>query len=154
MNCVLNIKPNNTIQKSKRYSNRIAKWSSAGDVVLRFVINHDSQSSKLNYIIHRKNYKEIETVKYTKINKIINFNYTLKQPIEVKIIKKINGDVIGDIEELELYSFGNDEFEVLRELNEDLTDLFEDLINVEDQKLGKFPKKWKAILKKYIKEAR
>ncbi len=59
--------------------------------------------------------------------------------------------VIGDIEELELYSYGDSQFEVLRELNEELVSLFEDLIGMEDRNLGKYPKKWKSILNKYIK---
>jgi len=92
----------------------------------------------------------IQDIKYTQIYKLINFNYTLKKPINVKIIKSSSGDVIGDIEELELYSFGDDEFDVLRELNEELTDLFEDLLSIEYENLGTFPKKWKSILKNYI----
>lgn len=115
-----------------------------------------TQSSFFNYMSPYSNLQDgdIQSVRYTQIYKLINFNYTLRKPIKVKIIKNFNGEVIGDIEELELYSFGNDEFEVLRELNEELTDLFEDLINVEDQNLGKIPRKWKATLKKYLKDAR
>jgi len=115
-----------------------------------------TQSSFLDYRSPCSNVKDgdIQSVEYTQIDKLINFNYTLSKPIKVRIIKNLRGEVIGDIEELELYSFGNDEFEVLRELNEELTDLFEDLINVEDQNLGKIPRKWKATLKKYLKEAR
>jgi hypothetical protein len=93
---------------------------------------------------------DIQDIRYTHINKLINFNYTLRKPIKVKIIKNLSGEVIGDIEELELYSFGDDEFEVLRELNEELTDLFEDLLDIADKNLGEFPQKWKSILQKYI----
>jgi hypothetical protein len=120
--------------------------------VFLFFDNSTTQSSILNYdnptLICDK---EVEIVRYTTIDTLINFNYTLKKPIEVKIIEDISG-VIGDIEELELYSFGNNEFEVLRELNEELTVLFEDLIEIEDKNLGDFPKKWKSILNRYIKK--
>ena len=60
-------------------------------------------------------------------------------------------DSVVNIEELEVYSYGDSEFEVLRELNEELVSLFEDLIGMEDKKLGKHPRKWKSILNKYIK---
>ena len=71
--------------------------------------------------------KDLKIVEQTTIDTLINFNYTLRKPIKVKIIKDTSG-VIGDIEELELYSYGDNEFEVLRELNEEVVSLFEDLI--------------------------
>ena len=119
-------------------------------------VDTGTQSSALNCVAFGENYEVSathENMKYIEINNLINFNYSLKRPIEVKIITNIFGEVIGDIEELELYSFGNDEFEVLRELNEDLTDLFEELINLRNENLGKYPKKWKKLLKKYIGKA-
>ncbi len=114
--------------------------------------NCNSQSSVLNYVDLKQNYsmKDSENINYTKIETLINFKYSLKKPINVKLIKNINGDVIGDIEDLELYSFGKDEFEVLRELNEELTSLFEDLVDIDNKNLGEYPKKWKRILKNYL----
>lgn len=110
-----------------------------------------AQSSRLNYVYEESTYgQEREIIYQTTIDALINFNYTLEKPIKVKIIKSTSG-VIGDIEELELYSFGKNEFEVLRELNEELVSLFEDLIEMEDKNLGKHPKKWKSILNQYIK---
>jgi hypothetical protein len=95
-------------------------------------------------------YESSPDIKYTQIYQLINFKYSLKKPITVKLIKTSRGEVIGDIEELELYSFGDNEFDVLRELNEELTDLFEDLLSISDGDLGKFPRKWKSLLKEYI----
>ncbi len=113
-----------------------------------------AQSVRLNYIFEENTYRqELEIVNQTTIDTLINFNYTLKKPIKVKIIKSTSG-IIGDIEELELYSFGDSEFEVLRELNEEVVSLFEDLIEMEDKNLGKYPKKWKSILNQYIKRIR
>lgn len=107
----------------------------------------NAQSIKLIYVVRESIYEqEFET----EIDTLINFNYTLIKPIKVKIIKNTSG-VIGDIEELELYSYGDNEFEVLRELNEEVVSLFEDLIEMEDKNLGKYPKKWKSILNQYIK---
>ena len=88
----------------------------------------------------------------TQISELINFNYELKKPIEVKLIYD-GFDIIGTIDELELYSWGDNEFIVLRELNEDITDLFTKLISISNDKLGKYPKKWKFILNKYIRNA-
>lgn len=113
-----------------------------------------SQSSNLNYVNKALNYgKELKIVEQTTIDTLINFNYTLKKPIKVKIIKSTSG-VIGDIEELELYSFGDSEFEVLRELNEEVVSLFEDLTEIGNKNLGKYPRKWKSILNQYIKRIR
>ena len=111
-----------------------------------------TQSSFLDYRSPCSNAQDgdIQSVKYTEIDKLINFNYALSKPIKVRIIKNLRGEVIADIKELELYSFGNDEFEVLRELNEELTDLFEDLRDIGDDNLGKLPKKWRSILEKHI----
>jgi len=115
-----------------------APWTQAGVNVIYNIDDHFFLSNE-----HKK-------INYVEIPYLINFNYSLKKPVVVKIIQDINGDVIGDIEELELYSYGNDESEVLRELNEDLTDLFERLITMGNDRLGKHPKKWKKILKQYI----
>lgn len=156
MNCISDIKADNTEQISAKYSPYLTECSSGGNRNFSF-IDFWTQSSILNHANQKLYYgtgrlKEIKIVKYTQINNLINFNYTLKKPIQVKIIRNMNADVIGDIEELELYSFGKDEFEVLRELNEELTDLFEDLMSIKDENLGKLPKKWKIILKNYIKK--
>lgn len=143
------LKPTTTKQKFEDFARLLPDNSSkAGEFIFS---DRATQSSRLNYKIIPQNYnKKLELIKSIAIDTLINFNYTLKKPIEVKIINNING-VTGDIEELELYSFGDNEFEVLRELNEELVDLFEYLIGIENKNLGKFPKKWKSILKKYIK---
>lgn len=43
------------------------------------------------------------------------------------------------------------DFEVLREINQDLTDLFDELTSLTNEQLGKKPKKWKNILSTHIK---
>lgn len=138
-----------TKQKFKKYP---ASPSSVNLKDRRFLFpDKTAQSIRLNYVYKEISHgQEFEIVNQTEIDTLINFNYTLKKPIKVKITKNTSG-VIGDIEELELYSFGNSEFEVLRELNEEVVFLFEDLIEMEDRNLGKYPKKWKSILNKYIK---
>jgi len=85
------------------------------------------------------------------INTLINFKYYLKKPINVKI-KRDKYEYIGDVPELGIYSFGFNKFEVLREINEEITDLFDEIVNIPDNKLGRCPKKWKKILKDYIQK--
>jgi len=85
------------------------------------------------------------------IDTLINFKYSLKKPITIKIKREIF-EYIGDIPELEIYSFGKNKFEVLRAINEEITELFEELTEIPDNKLGKYPKKWKKILKDYIQK--
>lgn len=83
------------------------------------------------------------------INNLINFNYELLKPIEVKM-KEVRGEFIGSIDELELHAWGDDRHLVLREINENLTRLFEKLISIDDRNLGKYPKNWKKILNSYV----
>ena len=148
MNTIAEIKSTGT--KNGNYLIAKGSWTSVKNNI--FSSFDWTQTSFSNYISPFSNVQDgdIQSVRYTQIDRLINFNYTLSKPIKVKIIKNLDGEVIGDIEELELYSFGNDEFEVLRELNEELTDLFEDLRDIGDDNLGKLPKKWKHILEKYI----
>lgn len=84
-----------------------------------------------------------------KISSLINFNFKLKEPIIVKITK-VDDEFLGTIDSLELYSFGESEAEVERELNIALTDLFNELLKYENNNLGKHPRKWKKVLEKYI----
>lgn len=85
----------------------------------------------------------------THIRTLIDFRYALKRPIPVRL-RYYGTEAIGIIDEFELHSFGKNEFEVLRELNEDITDLFEELIGMDERNLGKFPKIWKSNFNKYI----
>jgi len=86
----------------------------------------------------------------TEITTLINFNYELIKPIPVKLLIN-DGEVTGSIKELDIYSFANTEFEVLREINEDETELFEELLSLNSEQFGKKPKKWKKKLREYIK---
>lgn len=89
---------------------------------------------------------------HVEVETLMNFNYELKKPIDVVITRQLDGSLVGEIKELELYSFEDSEAAIMRDLNEDLTELFEDLLAIENSKLGKSPAKWKAILQKYIRK--
>lgn len=145
MNNIGICEPNSSLQDEK-----IGIFSSTGTLIENFLVFsvHPTPSGCLNYIDNSFKYYLQEEVNTT-IDTLINFQYKLNTPIKVKIVKNSQG-IIGEIEDLELYSFGDNEFEVLRELNEDVTYLFEDLVNMKDENLGKFPKKWKYLLKQYI----
>ncbi|OHD57206.1 MAG: hypothetical protein A2Y33_07375 [Spirochaetes bacterium GWF1_51_8] len=102
------------------------------------------------FITSDSNYTSSDSIEEKEfIHTLINFKYSLKQPIIVNF-KREKFEYIGDIPELKLYSYGKNKFEVLRELNEELTELFEKLLSMDDSKLGKYPKIWKSILKEYI----
>jgi len=102
------------------------------------------------FIFRGLNYSSTDNLKETeKIDTLINFNYKLKKPITI-YMKMNKYEYFGEIPDLELYSYGSTKFEVLREINEELTDLFEKIVNIDDKMLGKYPKKWKNILLEYI----
>jgi len=61
-------------------------------------------------------------------------------------------NTIGEINELGIYAFGNSQFEVLREINKDVTELFEELFNISENQLGKLPRKWKETLLEYVEK--
>jgi len=111
-----------------------------------------THTAELNYGDQSLNMVEIEPtqeISFVTVDTLINFKYDLKKPIEIKVIKE-GSDVIGEITDLGIYAFGKDEFEVLREINYDLTELFEEIMKLSDVQLGKRPKYWKKILSNYI----
>lgn len=85
------------------------------------------------------------------LDELIDFRYKLKKSLKVMITHD-GHDTIGEIPELGIYAFGNNQFEVLREINKDVTELFEELDNHEKDKLGTLPKKWKRFLAEYVEK--
>jgi len=85
------------------------------------------------------------------LNELIDFRYKLKKPLKVMITHD-GYDTIGEIPELGIYAFGDNQFEVLREINKDTTELFEELDNHTEDKLGTLPKKWKRFLAEYLEK--
>ena len=86
-----------------------------------------------------------ETEKLIDINSLDNPDYILKKTFCVKILKG-EDTLVGEIEELELYAFGNNLEEIIDELKMDIVDLFEHYRNTKNEKLGDKPRKWKKIL--------
>lgn len=86
------------------------------------------------------------------LSELIDSKFELLKSIKVKITKD-NSEFIAEIPELKIYAFGESYFEVLREVNRDITDLFEELMGIEEKKLGVVPSKWKKILSNYIQKS-
>jgi len=84
------------------------------------------------------------------INDIQMDGYYLKKPIEA-IVKFYPNEVLAVIPDLEIYGEGNNEIDAINELKLELIDLYHDLIDIPDQKLGKYPKSWKKIVCSIIK---
>ncbi len=91
----------------------------------------------------------MKKISYTQLDDLYHPNYQLKKPLEVKFIQE-GSELIGEIEILALYSFGEDKFSILKDLISDVIELFEDITKMDDNQLGKYPRKWKDILKNYI----
>lgn len=67
------------------------------------------------------------------------------RPICIKILRE-DETLVGEIQELELYAFGDNQEEIIDELKMDLVDLYEHYRNIKSEKPGDKPGKWKKIL--------
>ena len=85
------------------------------------------------------------------LNELRNKHFKLEIPFLVKI-SFVNGEYLGEIEDLELYAFGDTLEEVMNELRMDLIDLYEYYDTKEKNYLGKNPQKWKESLFSKIKK--
>lgn len=88
---------------------------------------------------------------YIYLGGLLNRKYNLKNYLAVKI-KTDRNDIIGEIPELGIYAFGNDRTEVIREIEKDIIELYEELSELDNNKLGTLPKKWKRFLANYIEK--
>lgn len=96
-------------------------------------------------------YDSFSIERETDISELIDFKYELIKPLKVKL-KREGFEIIGEIPELNIYAFGDSDFEVLREINKEVTELFEELSTLSDNQLGSRPKKWKVVLSEYLKK--
>lgn len=89
--------------------------------------------------------KGMKMEKLIEINSLECSGYIVKKPFCIKILKG-EDTLVGEIEELELYAFGDNKEEIIHELKMDLVDLYEHYRSINDEKLGDKPRKWKKIL--------
>ena len=130
--------PNYLSHHSINNANYKSPWNSTN------VINEPSRQIKESKNTVNKPEKEPEIIK-TKINDIQMDGYYLKNPIDT-IIKFYPNEVLAIIPDLEIYGEGDNEIEAINELKLELVDLFNDLKNIPNTKLGKYPKSWKKIV--------
>jgi hypothetical protein len=117
-----------------------------------YCINFSSPSS-VNFTIYPLiNLRaSVESHEFINLYELIDYKYKLKKPIKVKIIRD-GSEIVGEIPELDIYAFGDTPFEVLREINRDVTELFEEIFSLGEEQLGTAPKEWKKILDDYIEK--
>ncbi len=87
------------------------------------------------------------------INSIIvdDTDIILKRPLFF-LIEEYEGDdeVVARIPELQVDGFGQTEIQAINELKTLMGELYQDLIETPDEKLGKLPSQWKRILQEVI----
>lgn len=101
---------------------------------------------------------------FTEVTKHINYSltisdledsqYELTKPIKVEIEYLENGELLGTIENLNIYAYNKVESELISEIKNDLLDLYDDIIDNPENELGTNPKKWKEILKQHVKRVK
>ena len=90
-------------------------------------------------------------IRVYRIEDLGNRNYVVGKPISVKINYDEDNDLIADIPEIEVYSIGCDSItDALSDLKVQIIDLFNDIIDLPDERLGHFPLKWKKFLLEHI----
>lgn len=110
-------------------------------------ISANERSGNIPHIVYRDRQS---TIKLAEISSLEEYGYRIKQKIPFQI-KFENGEYFGYIKELNLYSYGLSEFEVIEDLKEDIIDLYDEITEAEPH-LGYSPKKWKEILDKHIQK--
>ena len=118
----------------------------------RKIINYIQEQKPL-YGDYHADYKKIarEVEKLIEINSLECPDYILKKPFSIKILRE-EDTMVGEIDELELYAFGDNLEEIIHELKMDLVDLYEHYSSINNEKLGNKPGKWKKILCEKIDE--
>ncbi len=81
--------------------------------------------------------------------KLIDFRYKLRKPLKVKI-RRQNWKVIGTIPELNIYEIGSTDFDVLRKINKEVTKLFNESSNLNENQFRFKPAGMKEFLTEYI----
>lgn len=86
---------------------------------------------------------------YAYIEQLEGSKYKIIKPLRVRVQTDFN-EFIGSIDELDIYSFGDDYKEIINEIIEDIIELIEELHFLSDKQLGKKPLKWKKFLSEHV----
>lgn len=119
-----------------------SKWS--------LVIDTSSNATWIPIQIEVGTFTHLNYTKCDYINDLNDDKYIVGKEISVIVEKDENNEIICDIPELELYSFGATKEESIKQLKIDIIELFDDLVKIPDSKLGIAPIKWKKFLKEHI----
>jgi len=84
-------------------------------------------------------------IEHLTLSESTNANYALRKPLVV-LVSKIDGEYKVEYPPLELYAFNEDRGEAIREFLAEFFDLCDDILPLDDAKLGKLPKCWKDEL--------
>lgn len=125
--------------------------SSEGKVVMLSSKKTEAKLSKQSAIGIEDVFRNRDMFFTRTITDLDSDSYRVKKPIKY-IIEYIEGEVIGDVEELEIYSFGVTLNEVIRVIKQEIIELYDELINKNDEKLGYKPRKWKNYLINHIEK--
>lgn len=108
-----------------------------------------SDKIELDFYIRKMNKPEKMEVDLDETGELQKEGYQLNSLIPYSI-KKIENEYVLDIQELEIYIFTENIKEGVKELCEEIIFKYEQVINIPDEKLGKFPRKWKRLLNSWI----
>ncbi len=73
-------------------------------------------------------------------------NYELEIPLKGIIRFFKDGLVVCDVKEIEIFSFGDSEEKVIKQIIEEISNLYRTLNGLDDGKLGRYLLKWKNAL--------
>ena len=102
-------------------------------------------SSAKPYLLRGSKRENYNTNLYTSNDK----KYTFYPPIPVNVVFE-DGEFIASIDKLDLFSYSENYNEVIEEINDEVMDVYLDLIELPEDKLGKHPKNWLNYLNKRI----
>jgi len=93
--------------------------------------------------------REKPLIKQTELFEIDETLEVIK-PIPV-VIEEYNDEVIAAFPEIEAFGVGSGEAEAIRNLKEEIREIFFELENISEDELGKLPLSWKRVLLKVVK---
>ena len=119
-------------------------------LVNEFIIEADNQISFTEEVIPYFRKKKHPFKTSVDLRNLKGFE--VLEPIKIQLGFE-NSELFAEIPELELYSYGNDEIECIKELKGDIINLFKKVNeDYPQEKLGANPRKWKEFLNFHLKK--
>ena len=108
---------------------------------------NDSSPSSVNFFGELVIPKEFVFI--FNLEMLVGSKHDLRNDLKI-LIECTEEGFVAYYKPLELYGFGDDLMEAIEELQADIIDLYEELKNTPENKLGRDPKIWKYHLKEII----